>query len=353
MLKIEFARPEDDSSIRDIMRDTKMESMISLVFDRHPSYFGSLHLDGHDYSTIVGRDTEGKTQGFGTCVFRHAYINGKIHEIGYLHNLRLRKAYRDGYSVALGYKKFREVVNSRNSYCYVTSIMSSNKEAIAILTSGKGGLPSYLHLCKYNTYVIRSGVTKNTDNSTLNCLSAPDSAEIQRFTEAYAVKHNFLPAPGCNIYSGSKLMAIENNGAISGLAGLWSISDSKRLLIADYSSFLKILKPFYNALTAVNRKPSLPELNKPVKYSYIFPMMLDNCSDNEAFTLINKLSVMSGENGDSFFIAGCPAGSRAETILSAYPNLRLTSDIFIVDWNKDINSDDITSNSLHIEVGIL
>lgn len=353
MLKIEFANPEDDTSIREIMRDTKMESMISLVFDRHPSYFSSLHLDGHDYSTIVGRDTEGNAQGFGTCVFRHVYINGKVREVGYLHNLRLRQDFRDGYSVALGYRKFREIVNSRNAFCYFTSIMSSNKGAISVLTSGKAGLPSYLPLCKYRTYVIKSGLTKNAGKANADCLSIPNTVALQQFTDAYAVNHNFLQLPGNSLFSGSKLIAAEDNGTISGLAGLWSISDSKRLLISGYSPILRAIRPLYNVLTGITHKPSLPELNKLVKYSYIFPMMLDNCSNNEAFSLINKLSIMSGENGDSFFITGCPAGTRAESFLAAYPNLRLDSDIFIVDWNADTDINAIISNSLHIEVGVL
>lgn len=361
MLNIDYAVREDDKAIRRIIRNTQMESPISIVFDRQPSYFDSLKLEGNDHITIVGKDQGGIVRGFGTCVFKKAFINGNIETIGYLHNLRLEKAFRDGYSLALGYRKFRESVHSKKAFCYITSILKNNKKAQSILTSGKGGLPSYQPLTDYRTFIIKSGVKRAKNRVNVKQFDNHHRDRIYDFMMQYGKSHNFFPylskrelfdERALHIKT-SRIFFIERNNKITAMAGLWDISRVKQLHIASYSPMVNILRPFHNMLSYIRSTPSLPPVNKTLSYSYIFPLMNDDADDNDMMNLIDSLSALSQRNSNKFFITGCIRNSSMESILNTYPHIRMDSSIYAVDWYNDPNINTLRSNPLHIEVARL
>jgi len=361
MLNIDYAVREDNKAIKRIMRNTQMESPISIAFDRQPSYFDSLKLEGNDYITIVGKDQNGIVRGFGTCVFKKAFINGNIETIGYLHNLRLEKGFRDGYSLALGYKKFRESVHSKKAFCYITSILKQNKKAQSILTSGKGGLPSYLPLTEYRTFIIKSGVKMTKNNINIKQFDNCHRERIYDFIMQYGKSHNFFPYLSKRALFDEKTLNInskniyftEEDNTVTAMAGLWDISSVKQLYIASYSPMVNILRPFHNILSLIRKTPSLPSVNKQLSYSYIFPFIAGNADRKIILNLIDTLSEMSVKRGNRFFITGCVKGSSMESILNTYPHIRVDSSIYAVDWYNDLDINTLRSNPLHIEVARL
>lgn len=361
MLTIEYASQNDNEGIRDVIRHTSMEGPIKMIFDRNPSYFDALLLEGDEHRTIIGRDDKGTVRGVGSCVFSNVYINGNVQRMGYLHNLRLEKAYRDGYSVAMGYRKFRETVTEKNVQIYMTSILSSNEHAKSILTSGKGGLPLYKHLADYSTFIMKSGIKGKEGNTIIKPASQYSIDAIMDFMHKYGKSHNFSPAFSRSdiISHESKhlclknILCIERRGCIEGLAGIWDISDKKQLIIAGYSSTLNLIRPFYNINAHLKQKPLLPRPGTLLSYSYVFPFMADNLNSDELIDLISRLSHMSKTSGNDVFIAGCDTCSPIAEKLFEYPSFQLNSEIFLVDWNDNMDMDAINSKHIHIEVARL
>lgn len=361
MLKIGYAGKEDDKAIRRIIRNTQMKSPISIVFNRHPSYFDSLRIEGHDHITIVGRDPGGTVRGFGTCVFRKVFINGSVKTMGYLHNLRLEKDFRDGYSLALGYKKFAESADSYDACCYLTSILKSNKAARRILTSGKAGLPSYVPMTDYRTFIIKSGVKKSKSGQHIKKYEDNYRDRLYEFITEYGSKHNFFPYLTKEELFDSvrmeinraNLYFIERDNRIRALASLWDISRIKQLYVASYSPVIKFIRPFHNLLSSIRKTPGLPPVNKQLSYSYIFPLINNDAGGSDMTALIDKLSALSRKNGNEFFITGCPENASVEPVLKSYPHIRMDSAIYAVNWNRDTGIDQLTESPLHIEVARL
>ncbi|MFO8062477.1 MAG: hypothetical protein R6U31_06075, partial [bacterium] len=307
------------------------------------------------------RDTCGTVRGFGTCVFRKVFINGSVKTIGYLHNLRLEKDYRDGYSLALGYKKFRETSDSHDAFCYLTSILKSNKAARRILTSLKGGLPSYIPLTDYRTFIIKSGVKKSKPGQYIKKYEDNYRDRLYEFITEYGSEHNFFPyltkeelfdSARMEI-SRENLYFIERDNRIRALASLWDISRIKQLYIASYSPMVKFIRPFHNLLSSLRKTPALPPVNKQLSYSYIFPLIIGNACKEDTPNLIDALSELSCKKGNEFFITGCTPDTPLESLLNTYPHIRMDSTIYAVDWHNELQISNLKSNPLHIEVGRL
>ncbi|MDY6787076.1 MAG: hypothetical protein SVK54_03010 [candidate division WOR-3 bacterium] len=340
MLRIDTATPSDDIYIRDILADTDMDTHISFHFDRKPSYFDSLETDGFDNVTIVGRDREGDVQGFGTCVFRKVLWDREVQTIGYLHNLRLRKGFRNGYSLGFGYKKFNDIAAERGVKYYLTSIMADNKDALRILTSGKGTLPEYHFLTDYYTMIINGSRPIRAGNSQYRIVKASEIGfdKIYEALLGIARQTNGFPYftfeelfGTCHIpgFSGNDLFcALDNNHNIVGIAGIWDLSSIKSIAINRYSTLLALLRPFYNIFACTSGRPLLPPADSPVNYSYIFPFIAAE-GHNECLTPL--LFALSSNQQTDYLIAGSTV-KPDRRILHYFKPIIMKSKIYQVIW---------------------
>ena len=97
MARVAFApaTADDDASLRRLLAENPMEGRIRVAFEREPSYFHAVEVQGRFAQVIVGRDLEtGALVGVGTRTVKPAFVNGEPRPLGYLSDLRLLPAYR-------------------------------------------------------------------------------------------------------------------------------------------------------------------------------------------------------------------------------------------------------------------
>jgi predicted N-acetyltransferase YhbS len=127
---IEPTTREDDPALRDLFRRTSMGSGIEVSFEREPSYFEALSIQGDQYEVGAIRErSTGQIVGSGTRIMRRGFINGEAADVGYLGDLRIDPDHRNGTLAARLYRSLQR----RETWCdwYYTVIFED------ALTHGK------------------------------------------------------------------------------------------------------------------------------------------------------------------------------------------------------------------------
>src|SRR5208337_3997731 len=83
-----LAAEEDEAAIRRLLRENALAGRISLTFEREPNYFHGSNIAGAAEQTILSFEN-GRLAGLGRCSIRERYLNGQVHRMGYLSDLRL------------------------------------------------------------------------------------------------------------------------------------------------------------------------------------------------------------------------------------------------------------------------
>ena len=154
-LRFELAGAQDDAELRHVLAATPMAGKVAVSFRREPSFFDAAVVEGEFHQTIVAReDSLGHIVGHAGRSVRQRFINGAAVPVGYLGGLRVLPKYRGGLVLAGGYRFLHSLHNDERTQIYLTTIAERNDAALAILTSGRAGLPRYEFCGNYHTAVI-------------------------------------------------------------------------------------------------------------------------------------------------------------------------------------------------------
>ncbi len=153
--RFELAGPAEDADLRQILAATPMPGKICVSFRREPSFFAGAQVDGRFRQVVAARDLDsGRLVGFGCRSLMTRWVNGRPESIGYLSSLRLLAEHRNRGLVARGYAYFRRLHRDGQSRLYLTTIAEGNRMALALLTSGRAGLPRYHYAGRYHTLAL-------------------------------------------------------------------------------------------------------------------------------------------------------------------------------------------------------
>jgi hypothetical protein len=139
---IEPAVPADDAALRALFRRTSMGAGIEVGFEREPSFFKALGIQGDRHEVGVIRDRQtGDIVGSGTRIMRRSFLNGHAADVGYLGDLRIDPGFRNRTLTARLYR----ALQSREAWCdwYYTVIFDENAQALETIAKGRAGLPAY------------------------------------------------------------------------------------------------------------------------------------------------------------------------------------------------------------------
>jgi hypothetical protein len=139
---VEPASQTDDAALRSLFRRTSMGSGIEVSFEREPSYFDALEIQGDRSEVGIVRDRQsGQIVASGTRVARKGFLNGELTDVGYLGDLRIDPEFRNRTLASRIYRALQE----RDSWCdwYYTVIFEENVRALETVAKARAGLPTY------------------------------------------------------------------------------------------------------------------------------------------------------------------------------------------------------------------
>jgi hypothetical protein len=280
--QFELASEADDADLRQILTSTPMEGDIALTFRREPSYFAASVVEGPFRQVVAARDcATNRIIGFGSRSVRMLYVNDAPTPVGYLSSLRLLPGHRNMGLIARGFSYFRELHADGQVDYYLTTIAEGNARALAILTSGRAGLPRYRFLERYFTLAIpfrgrRWRHAWANNRIQVRAAGQSDLPEIVAFVSEWGPRRNFFPAyerqnlfgPESSLHglSVKNVLLATRGSRIVGLLGVWNQAAFRQTVVEGYRGPLRWLLPAYNLWSRLRGQPALPKAGHSLRY---------------------------------------------------------------------------------------
>ena len=343
---IEPATQNDDQALRDLFRRTSMGHGIEVSFEREPSYFDALAVQGdrHEVGVIRDRDT-GRIIGCGMRILRDGYLNGLATRVGYLGDLRLDPAYRNRTLTARLYRSLQQ----REPWCdwYYTVIFEDNTRALQSIATGRAGLPIY-HDCgrllcpgielrgklpalSVPGVVIRSAVEGDLP-AIVGCLNR--NLARKQFAALHRVEHFQNGVRWRGLAIGDFVIA-EREGTIVGVIAAWDQSAFKQTRIVRYRGKWNWLAPLSRWIAPLRKAPGLPHPGECLSYFHACCLAVDRDDPGVFRALLRALYNAHVGNRWLYFMIGLHERDPLAAVLQDYARIPFVGRLFAVTLGSD------------------
>lgn len=366
--RFELATHEDDAALRRVLRSTPMDGRISVTFQREPSYFDGLRVEGPFRQVVVCRDSQSdEIVGFGCRSIREMHVNGRPMPIGYLSSLRVLQPYRNLGLVARGYRYFRQLHEDRRTKLYLTTIAEGNENAVAVLTSARAGLPRYHDAGKFFTFAIPIS-HRTSRNRTLNgsvsvrSATRDDLSRVLEFLKYEGARRQFFPDYSESDFLGSDaifedldlsdlLVAIEGDQIVGTLAA-WDQHAYRQTVVNKYQPPLSWARPVYNGWARLAGRPRLPTPGSSFRYlSAALPVFQNHRTDVFVALLDELLTKMADHESDHLLMGIHETDPLLPTLMSRR-FVSYATRLYYACWDDELR-DELDERPVYLELGTL
>jgi hypothetical protein len=362
-----LASDRDDAELRGLLARTPMDGRIRLAFEREPSYFHGVAIQGDFAQVVVARDAEtGALVGTGSRVVRPAFVNGAERPLGHLGDLRLHPAYRGGLAVARGYRLFRDLHADGRTDLYTTVIAAENRVALATLAAGRAGLPTYRDLGLVHTPAINLGRRRpplSADAAIVRgepallpaivgCLR--DNGARKQFAPAYTVD-DFTATDGrLRGFRVEDFYVALRGSRVVGTLARWDQRTFKQTRVAGYRGALGVLRPLVNLGAPVLGLPRFPAPGGRLDAFYVTFVAVDGDDARLFAALLRRCYNDALGQGYAFGVVGLHARDPLAVALADYRRTPFEARLFAVHFEDGTESfRRLDGRVPHVEVALL
>ena len=344
MAKIRFAAATaaDDAALRALLRHNVMAGPIAVTFRREPSYFLASGIQGERAEVYKGVDVHsGALAGGGGRFVLPAYVNGQRTNIGYLADLRIEPAYRNGITLHRAFDFLRARHAADPLPLYTTLILQGNRPALAALAADRGGMPPYLAQGFVHTPLIRLGWPKKAltlAGVSITAGVAGDEAALFDFINREHARRQYAPHYDAADLGAARLrglsigdfMIARQNGRIIGALAGWDQHALRQIHVAHYHGAWRWLKPLYNASCVFTRLPRLPEIGAAMRHGYV--ALVAVADDNAAVFRVLLRALYRARRRRDWHYMVCALHERDPLlpVLAEYPSVAAGGHLFTV-----------------------
>jgi hypothetical protein len=363
--KFQLAGEAEDGALRAVLRQAHMPGSISLAFSREPSFFIAERAGSVRHQTLIYQDQKNrKIAGIGGRSIRKLYVDGKEKTVGYLSSLRLLPEVRSSMTLVRGYSFLRSLHGDGEVPYYFTTILNENRYAQQILESGRVGMPIYVPVGMFVTYLIsiRKKVSRKLRHEVLSC-SKDTLPQAHMCLSEWNGRHQFAPAYTLDDLSGGTgtlpnfspkdLYVCKERGEVVGTFGVWDQQSFKQTIVTDYSARMKEVRPFYNGIARLRGHPTLPSVGESIRS--VYASFVSSKDDNtEVFeSLIDKACSDWSGRGHDYLLVGFSEGHKLASVVRRLATRELRSRIYLVHWPEEKVILPQNGGVAHIEVATL
>lgn len=254
-MKFVLATPTHEPELRRLLAEDPMPGVFRLAYTREPDFRQALEVQGAAAQVLTALEGD-RVVGMGVRAILPLHLNGQPQEVGYLSGLRSLVSVRRGLGLARGFRFLRELHADGRVPGYLTTVLEDNAHALALLQSGRAGLPRYQDLGRFTTHVLfphrrpRSPVPQG-----IKIASPPqiEPATIVAFLREHASRRPFGPVfgealtgPMYRDFQPEDLTVALRGDRIVGVTGVWDQSRYKQVRVAGYAPWLRVARPLLN-----------------------------------------------------------------------------------------------------------
>lgn len=271
-LHFRLATVEDDAALRRAFAATPMDGGMRLAFEREPSFFEALRVQGDVTQVIICEETSaGEIIAIGTRCLADAFVDGTPRRVGYLSDLRILPKWRNGTVLARGWKFLRSLDEDKLVDLYHTAIFAENAEAKSALTQARAGVPQYHPLGGFITAGIHPSRSAPPKSPHLQ-ITRGTASELPRIVEflnahnatrQFAPVHrvdDFAPAGRWRDFRMEDFFLASDGTELRGVAGVWDQAAFKQTRVLGYTGKWHCL---YHLSRLTHRFLPVPRLPSP------------------------------------------------------------------------------------------
>lgn len=339
-----LADTSDDVQLRKLMRETVIPGHIRMIYAREPNFFAGFRNTG-DHAQVIVADDDGVTVGVGCRSIRNLYVNGQPQSVGYLSGLRLSPSARNGTALARGYAYLRRLHADNEIPAYLTTIIHGNDRAKEFLTSKRAGLPSYISMGKYLTYVfpVRKIPSRHTPPDQLRILPGTQipTKQLSAFLAREGARRQFFPVCGFNGHTDGILGSIGLNNLfvaskhdeIVGTMAIWNQGEYKQHVVAGYSPLFRIIRPFLNLGLRLRGCHSLPHAGEQLRYGTAALICIRHADPIVFRSLLQHILTRASSDGLHQLALGTHERDPLCTSMNDYFHVVYRSRLYLVCWD--------------------
>ena len=262
MTAFRLATPDDDATVRALLRETAMPSWADMAIEREAS--------SYDWAVIA--EERGEVIGVYIASCLDAHVDGHPSRLGYLGGLRVRPEHRRRIRhLREGYASVPALAREAVPWWF-TTIGSDNANARRLLEAGVRGLPRYHFRGEYVTYALpasrgrRRGIWRPLDGGQA-LLPVLGRADRQECLSSIALHNRLASQFQCSPVLSEDNLAGNFFVCDGGVAALWDQRAFKRVVAARYRT--PSLIPIYNAYARLFRRVPLPPQGDALDHTFI------------------------------------------------------------------------------------
>ncbi|MFA5093750.1 MAG: hypothetical protein WC512_00740 [Candidatus Omnitrophota bacterium] len=355
----------DYPEVGGIVAEAPMKGPVAVSFVKEAGFFRSIKFGKGLCQILVAREGDSSNIiGCGTRSIMKMYVNGRSEDVGYIGNLRIKEDHRGAGLLSRGYSFLKKLHSDGETRLYLTTIVSGNKYAESLLTSGRCGLPSYRDLGLYRTYVMNASRQARSKDGIMQFDTGDKfkASEIIIFLNKTGSGRQFYPCYSEEDFSGNAqngitwkdLIVAHQKGEIKGITGVWDQRDVRRIRISGYSGILKYIRLPYNGMAAITGFPFLPEPGENISYVSLGFIAIERNDPNIFKEIVGYAGSLAGNRGYKYIMAGF---HEKDPLLRAFAGAKafvFKSRIYAVFWQDGKGFyDKLDGRTPYLELGIL
>lgn len=360
------ATDEDDGDIRALLRRNPMPGDLSLTLEREPRYSYGAAVEGDVHQTVIAhRGTQ--AVGIGSRSTRLAYINGSVHKLGYLSQLRIDATARGKHIAPKGYAQIAAWHREDDCPFYVTTVIAKNPIARKVLEAEWEPKPTYKPYGKSSALLLpvrRQRKMRTLSGTTIRQATSDDLAEIASCLQRNYAAFQFAPywteetladpEKTRGLEPGDFTIAIQGNKLVGCLA-TWDQKSFKQTVVRGYGGRWRYLRGLYNLAAPIIGTPHLPPAGSDVPHAYLSHVAVDN-SDQDVFKALLTAACNRASRKDYLYVAiGLAEGNPfLEVTKREYRHVEYESIVYLVYFKEnESDAEKIEKRTLHLELAIL
>lgn len=252
-----LATPDDDATLRALLRDNPMPGWVTMAMEREPSYFAGSNHFGRDWA-IVAR-LGGAPVGMYACSEQPVHLNGAPVELGYLGALRIQQRYRNRVRILReGFASVRARSHACGPELWYTAIASDNLVARRVLEANLKGMPHYRPVNDLITLAMSK--SRGRQHGLWRPARTDEMDRLCALHNGQASRYQFAPllSPELAHKTGASFFVHERQGELAACMALWNQQAYKQVVARAYRWPLGMLLPFYNVYARLARQVPLP-----------------------------------------------------------------------------------------------
>lgn len=256
----------DHAALERLFERTPMGHHIRLVSDRSPDFFATTRVQSTSAEVHGYFDQTGEAAAVLSAGLRDVWLDG-VRPMRYLSDLRIDPDHQGGGLLGRGFARLRKQVMAAGEWAQ-TLVLEDNRKALALLLSGRAGLPEYRPAGRYASWLMPPQRRAPVPGIQVRPAGVDDLESMSQLYTAAARRRSFAPMidfgvfqqPAASIaYLGGLQLAdflvAERQGHVVGMMGLWDQGPWQRLRVQGYSRLVRALRPVWNCFARLPLPP--------------------------------------------------------------------------------------------------